>query len=98
MTVAPNVAVETWEQINKPWGQGVVIGSYSDYVSIKITSLIKGPITGTVTFRMVSDDGSSLIISKDSFDSKFFRWTNHNKQLFDWRVFQSDVRAAYFLT
>jgi len=48
--------------IDFDWGIGAVFGRGSEYVSVKFTSYLLPPVTGTYTFYVVQDDGATLIV------------------------------------
>ena len=60
--IAPISYQSIWSIIAQNWATGDIFGTVSDNISGRFTSLIKGPTTGQVSIRLVSDDGSNLYI------------------------------------
>ena len=52
----------TTSQINFNWGGGNVYGSISDNVSAKFYFRFKAPLTGSLTFYVGVDDGTSMSV------------------------------------
>ena len=62
----------TWSQINEVWKSGgFLFGTYAFNVGMELVTYIKGPITGTVTLRLVTDDGADLSVDGVTYISNF---------------------------
>lgn len=48
--------------INYSWGNGAVVGPYTDWVSVRIFTTLTAPATATYTFQLSHDDGIKFYI------------------------------------
>jgi hypothetical protein len=56
--------------INHNWGSGSIFGLGFDNVSLKFISYFRAPVTGTYTFYLDSDDGSTMNLGGTTLVSK----------------------------